>query len=112
MCRYFVLRSVKHEHFVIKLGSTKKKSLAQYYTLFTTSMTINVLNLLLCQLDLTLFLAGTPPPAYQQHEDNQHNQHSQQTVQLSLYHNGQLTINDWNYLLNSIKIHHRNKMSL
>jgi len=23
--------------------------------------------------------------------------------QLSLYHNGQLTINDWNYLLNSIK---------
>ena len=26
--------------------------------------------------------AGTPPPAYQQHEDNQHNQHSQQTVNL------------------------------
>ena len=45
-------------------------------------MTINVLNLLLCKLDLTLFLAGTPPPAYQQHEDNQHNQHSQQTVNL------------------------------
>jgi len=24
MCRYFVLRFVKHEHFVIKLGSTKE----------------------------------------------------------------------------------------